>query len=293
MRKYVFAVFGIVNLISSCNKGEPPSQSGQGNTPVITSISPMSGGYTTIVTIAGKNFSTDPTKDTVRFNGHVASIVSAKTDTLIVSVPISAGTGAVTVTVGSRTTTGAFFNYLTSYVVTTFAGTGVQGHRDGPADIAQFDLPDGIAIDGQNNLFVADLKCIRKITPDGTVSTLAGSGLLGYLDGPGDTAKFAYDMGIAADAHDNVYVADRGNSCIRKITPDGMVTTFAGSNTYGYLDGTGSNAKFWYPWDLAFDCKVTYMLLNKVISALGKLRPPELFQHWRAMEHGDIWMDRL
>jgi len=271
MRKCVLAVFGIVNLISSCNKGEPPSSQSD-NSPVITSISPISGVYNTVVTIAGKNFSTIAANDTVRFNNKEASILSAKSDTLIVSVPISAGTGAVEVTVNNRTTTGSVFSYVTSLIVTTFAGTGVPGHKDGPADVAQFGYPDGIAVDGQNNLFVGDLNCIRKIKPDGTVSTLAG-GSPGYSDGRGDTTRFSNYLGIAVDGQGNVFVADRANSCIRKITPDGMVTTVAGNPTYGYLDGIGTNAKFWEVWDVAVDLQGNLYVTDRSNQRIRKITP--------------------
>lgn len=129
--------------------------------------------------------------------------------------------------------------------VTTFAGSGVRGYNDGIGTVAQFNNPQSVCTDYKGNVYVADTdnNRIRKITPSGVVTTLAGSGINGYLDGTGTIAQFSRPSGVCADSSLFVYVADTYNNRIRKISGS-IVTTLAGSGTAGYLDGTGSAAKF-------------------------------------------------
>lgn len=117
------------------------------------------------------------------------------------------------------------------YSFTTFAGNAASGSVDGPADAARFSFPEGTVVDGAGNIFVADYRnsTIRKITPAGVVSTFAGSpGAPGHDDGTGPAARFDHPTSLAIDAAGNLFVADTNNHTIRKITPAGVVTTFAG-----------------------------------------------------------------
>ena len=123
-------------------------------------------------------------------------------------------------------------------VVTTYAGNGVLGFADGDAKSASFSNPMGVAVDSSGNVYVADSRnnLIRKITPDGAVSTFAGNGKQGAADGKGTAASFFFPTALATDTKGNVYVADTHNSRIRKITPDGTVSTFAGKPTKLFND---------------------------------------------------------
>eukprot|EP00242_Pyramimonas_sp_CCMP2087_P007612 CAMPEP_0198214324 /NCGR_PEP_ID=MMETSP1445-20131203/40487_1 /TAXON_ID=36898 /ORGANISM="Pyramimonas sp., Strain CCMP2087" /LENGTH=341 /DNA_ID=CAMNT_0043889461 /DNA_START=309 /DNA_END=1331 /DNA_ORIENTATION=+ len=131
-------------------------------------------------------------------------------------------------------------------------GCGVRGFQDGVGDQAQFDEPHGIALDRDGNLFVADTSNhrIRKITPQGVVSTLAGRGMEGYQDGPRDQAQFYDPVAVAVTADGIVLVADMGNHRIRRITPKGFVSTVAGSGLRGIKDGESTQAQFFNPWGI-------------------------------------------
>jgi sugar lactone lactonase YvrE len=102
-------------------------------------------------------------------------------------------------------------------VVTTIAGSD-QGFADGPALSAQFYYPKGITMDAAGNLFIADRTRIRKLTPGGLVTTVAGDGNFGFSDGAGSIAEFYYAQGIVVDTAGNLYIADYGNNRIRKVT---------------------------------------------------------------------------
>lgn len=204
--------------------------------------------------------------------------------------------------------------------VSTFAGDGTQGHADGIGTDAKFTDPTGLAIDGFDNLYVSSRGYIRKITPEGLVttlagngqaaggggtapidgdgssarmgwvygmvydqsrnllyftdndahsirkinlslpgsdqgyvSTLAGQGAPGNLDGVGTNAGFDHPFGLVLDSSSNLYVADRGNHKIRKVSPAGEVSTIAGTGLQGLADGTGSSARFNSPMAMAIN----------------------------------------
>lgn len=136
--------------------------------------------------------------------------------------------------------------------VQTFV-TGGQGFADGSAQEARFLGPGPLALDTAGNLYVLDTGnvAVRKITPAGQVTTLAGDGQ-GYADGPGANARFMSPLGIAVAPTGVVYVADSGNNRIRAIAPDGTVSTLTGS-TAGNADGPASTARFRAPGAVAVD----------------------------------------
>jgi sugar lactone lactonase YvrE len=146
--------------------------------------------------------------------------------------------------------------YTSPYTFTTLAGkAGVSGNADGQGAAATFSFSTYVAMDTAGNLYVSDSgnNEIRKVTPAGAVTTLAGSpgpsGLGGNVNGTGTAALFDNMSGIAVDKSGNVYVADHNNYLIRKISPAGVVTTFAGNTAEvlagaGGMDGTGTAATF-------------------------------------------------
>lgn len=140
-------------------------------------------------------------------------------------------------------------------LVSTLAGAGTAGTADGTGPAARFRNPTGVAVDVAGTLYVADQGSnrIRKITPAGVVTTLAGSGSAGFADGQGVAAEFASPTGVAVSADGTVYVADTGNNCIRQISQAGVVTTLAGSGTAGFANGTGTVARFNRPAGIAID----------------------------------------
>lgn len=145
-----------------------------------------------------------------------------------------------------------------SGVVTLFAGGAKStGTSDGTGSSARFNRPNGVAVDSGSNLYVADTynHSIRKISPAGVVTTLAGlSGSSGTVNGTGTAARFAFPRGVAVDSGSTVYVADSNNHCIRKISPSGVVTTLAGlAGTGGTTNGTGTKARFNTPYSLTVD----------------------------------------
>ncbi len=134
-------------------------------------------------------------------------------------------------------------------VVTILAGSGVLGSADGTGIAAGFDRPWGLAIDAAGNIYVADAggSKIRKVTPLGVVSTVAGTGAKGSNDGPASSATFNNPSGVAVDAAGNLYVTDSDNNKIRKISTGGVVSTFAGSGQFSSDDGNGTAAGFYNP----------------------------------------------
>ena len=140
-------------------------------------------------------------------------------------------------------------------IVGTYAGTGAVGSADGPAASATFNAPSGIAIDAAGNIYVSDTsnQKIRKITPAGTVSTLAGTGAVGATNGPGATATFDHPQSIVINAGGDLLVSDQYNQLIRKVTPAGVVSTVAGSGATGAANGLGTSASFNQPTALVSD----------------------------------------
>lgn len=144
----------------------------------------------------------------------------------------------------------------TAGVVSTLAGSpGAVGLSNGSGSAARFSVIFDVAVDSSGNVYVCDHgnHVIRKITPGGEVSTLAGSGVAGSADGSGSAASFRYPTGVAVDGAGTVFVADTDNHRIRSISPAGQVATVGGGSTTGSTDGVGTAALFFNPKDVSVD----------------------------------------
>jgi sugar lactone lactonase YvrE len=195
--------------------------------PTISSFAPASAAFGETVTITGTNFGSLPGDNSVTFNNVPATVVSATATELQVTVPQNLLSGGpVRVAVAGKTgVSPSNFTYVRTWTVSTLAG-GTQGSADGLKEAAQFEYPEGVEVDSEGNVYVADTdnSTIRKITPGGLVTTFAGS-TGGFADGPRLDARFAVPRSLAIGEGGVIYVADWGNRRIRMITPDGVVTT--------------------------------------------------------------------
>lgn len=162
-----------------------------------------------------------------------------------------------------------------SGMVSTVAGSISQGFKDGSVLEARFDSPFGIAISQSGTLFISDQgnNSIRTISPNGVVQTFAGSKTAGYADGSGQAAKFKLPAGICIDSKGVIYVADQGNHRIRMISPEGIVSTLAGSGQPGFADGKGTAAKFHAPTGIAVDSAGYVFVTDLVNNRIRKISP--------------------
>jgi sugar lactone lactonase YvrE len=160
-------------------------------------------------------------------------------------------------------------------IVTTLAGNGSVGSSDGRGDTASFFNPGGVAVDKNGNVYVADThnSLIRKISPDGFVTTLAGKRIYKSAPGTDSTIRFDNPTGIATDGDGNVYVADWANDLIRKISPAGKVTNLAGNNDRGSRDGIGSSASFYLPGGLAIDSAGNIYVADTYNNMIRRISP--------------------
>jgi IPT/TIG domain/NHL repeat len=236
--------------VTGCSKsGSPSSPTGptgptgptSPSTPTISSVSPDTGAFNTTVTITGTNFNTTTSDDIVSFNGTSATVSAATATQLTVTVPTGAGTGVIKLTIGSNTITGPTFIYLYTYTVSTLAAS------------VGFNDPYGIAVDTSGNVIVADdgNNQVKMVTPAGVVTTVAGSGAPGFMNGSAATAKFLDPPAVAVDPMDNIFVGDAFNYKIREIS-SGTVSTIAGT-TVGESNGAVATAQFDSPTWMAID----------------------------------------
>ncbi len=181
-------------------------------------------------------------------------------------------------------------------LVTMLAGQlGVPGSGDETGAQARFDSPCGVTLDRNGNLFVSDTgnHTIRKITPAGVVTTIAGrAGQSGFADGPSSSALFNSPLGIAVAPNGTIYVADSGNHVIRAISAGGTVTTLAGSaENWGSENGSGTNARFNGPVGLALDDQESLFVADSNNHTIRRITPDGAVSTWAGVPGVDGCVD--
>jgi sugar lactone lactonase YvrE len=308
--KTISAIAILSLFISSCGS-ENNDPAPQALELTLTGFSPTAGTEGTVVTLTGTNFSPTPANNVVKFNGVVTPVTSATTTSLTVAAPVGGTTGKITVEVGSELVTstnnftfnttpasnlsitsfspatgttgtsvtivGTNFSPVTADNIVKFNGT-LAGVTQASATSLTVPVPAG-ATTGKITVQVGtalattatDFTYVQATI--GTVSTLAGNGTLGFAEGTGAVARFYQPTGLAFDADGNMYVADNQNHRIRKITPAGVVSTFAGSGTSGFADGTGTAAQFNSPFDVAVDVAGNVYVADTYNFRIRKITP--------------------
>ena len=163
-------------------------------------------------------------------------------------------------------------------LVSTLAGSGTSGYLDGLGTAAQFGSLYGLAIDKNDNIYVGASNCVRKITPAGQVTTVAGlGGTFGLVDDNGTNARFNFIIDVAIDKMGYLYIADLNNHAIRKMSPSGQVTTFAGGIS-GSANGIGATAQFGSAESLAVDNDGNILVcdVSGITSRIRKITPESI-----------------
>lgn len=258
------AVSGDVNIVvkSKKDQSEPVAFSVVAGDPVISSLSVAKGEVGDVITIKGSNFSSNPADISVMFGNVEQKTDVASTTEIKVIVP-QYETGAidvkVSVKVGTKTSNQVDWHYYTYWYAERIAGTGVDGSHTGKGNAleAQLHQPVSVISDFKGSLYIGESTggLISRLNPDGTLEYLTGKyKTTGAADGKGEEATFKYVYSLAVDKSGNVYIADVTNHLIRKMTPDGTVSTIAGQLNSAWedtKDGIGTEATFAQPYVVA------------------------------------------
>lgn len=157
--------------------------------------------------------------------------------------------------------------------VTTVIGSGLEGVADGTGTTARLARPRGVAVGPSSTVYVSDNHTIRRVTPEGEITTLAGSAQWGEANGSGAEAGFTYPWGLCLDGDGNLLVADTGNHLIRRVTPAGEVSTVAGTGRPGHRDGAGDIAEFNEPRGVAVDTAGNIYVADTVNHVIRRIDP--------------------
>ncbi|MFE2970402.1 RICIN domain-containing protein [Streptomyces sp. NPDC059340] len=168
--------------------------------------------------------------------------------------------------------------------ISTVAGTGVAGSQgdNGPAVSAQLNGPYAVAVDGTGDLYIADAANhrVRKVTADGKITTVAGTGTAGFGgdDGPAASAKLNFPLAVVVDTTGTLYISDYNNQRVRKVMADGKITTVAGTGTAGFGgdEGPAASAQLNHPFGLAVDCVDTLYIADHVNNRVRKVASAKL-----------------
>ena len=275
----------VAEPVASVTVGAPTLTAKEGETVQLTAVArDRFGNIVPGITATWAN--SNPTVASVAQDGLVLAL---KTGTATVTATVSGVYGALCLTVTPA-------DAGSPYIVTLAGVAGMAGSSDGACAQARFNQPAGIAVDLAGNVYVADAQdnTIRKITPTGVVSTLAGSpGAYGFADGTGATARFGFPKGVAADKAGNLFVADAGTHVIRKVTSSGVVTTLAGSpGQYGFVDGPGAQARFHQPDGVATDDAGNVYVSDGFNDAIRKISPGGVVSTLAASPKSDVSFPR-
>lgn len=223
--------------------------------PKVTGAYPLMGKYNDLITILGENFDIDVKELKVKINNTNALVKSATPTEIVAYVPISAGSGVISVETPAGIVSGPLFTYRYTATVSTLAGDGTFGYYDAQGLAAKMTYPAGLAVDEFDNIIVSDRdnNRIRKITQEGLVSTIIGSGLNTDTDGTGLLANLARPGGILIDNDGNYFFTAIGSGVIKKATPELVVTTYSGAPFSGLLDGPKDLSGFSFPTSIAFN----------------------------------------
>ncbi len=252
---------GIVDVVVSSADDSSEPWKFQYATVRLAELSPTRAEACDTLTITGNGFDPTVANNKVYFGQSVGEVVAATANQLRVVVPQFSDDNAdvsVSAVVNGGTSNVLPFHLL-QYYTEIVAGCGVKGSSTGTVDAvqAQFDQPVNLAFDNSGNLYIAESggATVRRLTPGGKVEFVAGSHLsYGAVDGKGADAKFKYPYDLTVGSDGNIYVADVTNRLIRKVTPDGVVTTVAGVlNSSTAINGTGTEATFREPYSITTD----------------------------------------